>query len=228
MDAVVLLFQAGMLLLITATLMVRGARLVQDAGREIRRTLTNILGFSEVMLGEEPESPTARREYAEIIRRKKIRLESALNRLSGALPPDAHTGSEGDAESADAEAESRTILVVDDDLDFLLLIEVILGKRHRIIKASDGASAISWALDARPDLILMDLFMPRMDGFEAVRILRENPDTRKIPVLAISAEMSRVNAERALEAGCVGYLGKPFDAQALRREVTRALRVAAD
>jgi CheY-like chemotaxis protein len=104
------------------------------------------------------------------------------------------------------------------------LIEIILGKRNRIITASDGASAISWALDARPDLILMDLFMPRLDGFETVRILQENPDTRKIPVLALSAEMSRVNAERALEAGCVGYLGKPFDARTLRRAVTRALR----
>jgi len=220
LDAVVLLFQAAMLLLITAILMVRGARLVQDAGREIRRTLTNILGFSEVMLGEEPESPSARREYAEIIRRKKIRLESELNRLSGALPPEAPAGPEGDAESADAEAESRTILVVDDDLDFLRLIEIILGKRNRIITASDGASAISWALDARPDLILIDLFMPRLDGFETVRILQENPDTRKIPVLALSAEMSRVNAERALEAACVGYLGKPFDARTLRRAVT--------
>jgi hypothetical protein len=58
------------------------------------------------MLGEEPGSPSARREYAEIIRRKKIRLESELNRLSGALPPEAPAGSEGDAESADAEAES--------------------------------------------------------------------------------------------------------------------------
>lgn len=108
------------------------------------------------------------------------------------------------------------------------MIEIILGKRNRIITASDGASAISWALDTRLDLILMDLFMPRQDGFETVRILQEKSDTRKIPVLALSAEISRVNAERALEAGCVGYLGKPIDARALRRAVTRALRIATD
>lgn len=223
LDAAVLLFQAAMLLLITTLLMIRGARLVQDAGREIRRSLTSILGFSEALMGEDPETEKARREYMEIIRRKKLRLEKELERLSGTPAASAPSG-EGRAET-EAEGEaSRTLLVIDDDPDYLRLVEVILGKRHRVLSAADGPAGLARARQARPDLILLDLFMPGTDGFGVIQALRESPGTRDVPVLAISAEMSTKSAQRALEAGCAGYLAKPFDAEALRREVQRALQ----
>jgi UDP-GlcNAc:undecaprenyl-phosphate GlcNAc-1-phosphate transferase len=223
LDAIVLLFQAAMLLLVAATLMVRGARLVQDAGKEIRRSLTSILGFSEAIMGDEPESVKARQEYIEIIRRKKHRLESELNRLSGITPMTEPIEVASQENPSDG-LESRTILVIDDDLDYLKLMEVILGKAHRVIAATDGKSGLTWAKDAHPDLILMDFYMPTLDGFDTVQAIKEDEETRGIPVLAVSAEMSKVNADRAMEAGCVGYVGKPFDSEALRQEVDRVLR----
>ncbi|MFQ5692033.1 MAG: response regulator, partial [Nitrospinota bacterium] len=202
-----------------------GGRLVRDAGRELRRSLTSIFGFSEALTADDPGKAGAREEYLEIIRRKKRQLENELERLSGVASASAPSA-EGPPEVSARAPAPRTLLVIDDDADYLRLVEVILGDRHRILTVSDAEAGIARAREVRPDLILLDLFLPQMNGLEVVRALRENPETRDIPILAVSAEMSERNANRALKAGCVSCLSKPFDFDALREDVERALSAA--
>jgi two-component system, OmpR family, alkaline phosphatase synthesis response regulator PhoP len=123
----------------------------------------------------------------------------------------------------------ETILIVDDEQDILSLLEVELSSEgYRIIQAMEGREAVQKAREHLPDLIVMDIMMPEMDGAEAVRVLKENPVTRNIPVIFLTA-MVRKEEEQE------GFLGieidgehfvtvaKPFNAQELISEVKSAL-----
>ncbi len=103
------------------------------------------------------------------------------------------------------------ILVVDDQLTNIQLVGQVLGKLgYEIIPASDGATALRRLAPHPPDLILLDLLMPEMDGCEVCRRLRDNPDWKDIPVIFLSAADEKDIVVRALEAGGVDYLTKPF------------------
>ncbi|HEY3110092.1 MAG TPA: response regulator [Chloroflexota bacterium] len=114
-----------------------------------------------------------------------------------------------------------TILVVDDDATIRGLLRACLARGpHRVVEAENGEEALQRVADHRPALVLTDMMMPRMGGSELARSLRDDPATRAIPIVAISAGP---HAEEARAAGCVAFLAKPFRAQQLIEEVRRWL-----
>lgn len=148
--------------------------------------------------------------------------------LSLAVAPDGY--SSGDAaqparfSKLQNEVAMAHILVVEDTQDNREVTEIILEDAgHTVLSAVDGASGIMVATNARPDLILMDLSLPRMDGWEATRRLKANPATRNIPVIAFTAHVLQDDAERARAAGCAAVIEKPFEIDALLGKIAAFL-----
>ena len=117
------------------------------------------------------------------------------------------------------------ILVVDDEPDIRLLVGFSL-KRHgfEIVEATDGMTACTMAESEKPDLILMDMNMPEVDGWEATRQLKASEATRAIPVFAITAHALAGDRERALEAGCTDYHTKPVEFPKLLAQIESILK----
>lgn len=112
------------------------------------------------------------------------------------------------------------ILVVEDSHDNRQVTEIILQDAgHTVLSAMDGASGVITAVNARPDLILMDLALPLMDGWEATRRLKAHPATRDIPVIAFTAHVMEDDAARARAAGCSAIIAKPFEIDALLGQI---------
>lgn len=94
---------------------------------------------------------------------------------------------------------------------------------HRVIEATDGEQAVEVALSERPDLILMDLSLPKLDGLAATRRIRESHDLRNVPIVAVSAHDGAESREAALAAGCNEYVTKPIDFDQLNSLISRFL-----
>ena len=105
----------------------------------------------------------------------------------------------------------KRILIVEDVPANRDLLVQILEDAYDLSCAADGASGVAAALREAPDLILMDLSLPVLDGWEATRQIKANPATRGTPVIALTAHAMRGDEERALAAGCDDYLTKPID-----------------
>jgi len=106
---------------------------------------------------------------------------------------------------------SRRILAVDDEQAIVRLIEVSMGRQgHTVITASDGREAVAKAEAEQPDIILMDVMMPYVDGFEAIRLLKAKESTRDIPVILLTAKRHDADMLQGIESGAVSYLTKPF------------------
>ncbi len=122
-----------------------------------------------------------------------------------------------------------TVLVVDDFDDARTMMALILkSEGYEIAEASDGREAIETARRVSPDLVLMDLSLPVLDGLSATCRLRELEEMRDMPIVALSAHHASTHARAALAVGCDAYLEKPIDMDALRDVVARLLAGAAD
>ena len=107
---------------------------------------------------------------------------------------------------------AKRILIVDDASTVLLLEEVILNQAgFSTLRASNGQDGVNKALAERPDLILMDVKMPVLDGFEACRILRLHHQTRSIPIIMVTSRSEEENVEIGFSSGCNDYVTKPID-----------------
>ncbi len=114
----------------------------------------------------------------------------------------------------------KKILLVDDSKTVLLMEQMILRKGpFDLVTAGDGCEGVDKALSEHPDLILMDLVMPRMNGLEAIRELRRREPTKNIPVIMVSTRGEAESMEAGFESGCSDYLTKPIDAVALLEKV---------
>jgi CheY-like chemotaxis protein len=117
-----------------------------------------------------------------------------------------------------------TILVVEDSKDTRNVISFSLTKYgYKVVTAVNGEEALVVALHERPDLILMDLNMPLMDGLAATKQIREHEELRKVPILAVTAYDTYGMKEAAKEAGCDGYIKKPIDFNRLDTILLRIL-----
>ena len=121
----------------------------------------------------------------------------------------------------------KTVLLVEDNEDNLIIYSTILRfGGYRVVEAHDGRAALAAARSANPDLILMDVSIPYIDGLEVTRRLKADPATRHVPIIALTAHALSSDRERALEAGCDGYISKPaeprFVLDAVRRELGAA------
>jgi len=117
-----------------------------------------------------------------------------------------------------------TILVVEDSALNRKLIETVLKPHgYRVIAAENGRQAVDLALQERPDLILMDVMMPMMNGYEAARLIRGQGEINAVPIIALTASAMPHERDRALEAGCDGYVSKPIDTRAFLDQIRHFL-----
>jgi two-component system cell cycle response regulator DivK len=117
-----------------------------------------------------------------------------------------------------------TVLVVEDnDLNLKLVKDVLEHAGFSVVVARSGETGVDLAVEQQPDLVLLDLGLPGIDGHEALRRLRASPRTRSLPVVAVTAYAMAADRARALEAGFDGYLEKPLDVLSLPRDVRRFL-----
>ena len=104
------------------------------------------------------------------------------------------------------------VLVVEDEKDNMdLFCQILAFHGCQVLKAEDGREAINLTQSEKPDLILMDLSLPALDGWEATRTIKAIPDLAQIPIIALTAHAMVGDRERALEAGCDGYISKPIE-----------------
>jgi CheY-like chemotaxis protein len=119
-------------------------------------------------------------------------------------------------------SESPLVLCADDDADILALLAIRLERAgFRVAQAVDGEQALSLARELRPDVLVLDVMMPRLSGTEVLGALRRDDATADIPVVLLSTRAQQTDVDRGLEAGADAYLAKPFQAPELIEVVGR-------
>jgi DNA-binding response OmpR family regulator len=122
------------------------------------------------------------------------------------------------------EAARPLVLVADDDPDILQLVSLRLERSgYEVMAAQDGEQALTAALERTPDLALLDVMMPKLDGYEVTAHLRSNERTRHMPVILLTARVQEADVARGIEAGADDYVKKPFSTHELRDRVQAAL-----
>ena len=117
---------------------------------------------------------------------------------------------------------AKTVLLVEDNEDNLIVYRTILDHvGYKVIEARDGEEGVARARADKPDLILMDVSLPKMDGWEATRRIKADADTRQIPIIAVTAHALDDDREKATQVGCDGYLAKPVAPRRVVEEVER-------
>ena len=120
---------------------------------------------------------------------------------------------------------TKRILVVEDTEDNRrILRDLLTFAGFELIEACDGASGVAMAREYRPDLVLMDLQLPVLDGFAATRQIRADPTLPRMPIIAVTSFAMPGDAERAIESGCNDYVAKPFSPRALLTKIKELLR----
>jgi len=125
--------------------------------------------------------------------------------------------------------EKGTILYVEDNADNRMLVRrILLSEDYGLLEATNATEALELLKTTKPDLILMDINMPDMDGYTLTAKIKTMPGLERIPVLALTANVMRGDKEKTLEAGCDGYIQKPIDFDELLREVEKFLARSAN
>lgn len=125
---------------------------------------------------------------------------------------------------SDANARNALVLVAEDNEDNRIIATTILRHAgYRVVEASCGSEVLRLARSETPDLVLMDVGMPDIDGWAATRLLREDPTTAHVKILAFTAHALPADRAQAMEAGCNGYLAKPVAPDVLLRAVDEVL-----
>ena len=113
------------------------------------------------------------------------------------------------------------ILYIEDNLDNRILVRRVLQvEGYQVLEAEDGPGGIELALEESPDLILVDINMPNMDGYEVTRRLRALDQFRSVPIIALTAKVMKGDREKTLESGCSGYIEKPIDVDRFPTQVS--------
>jgi CheY-like chemotaxis protein len=125
----------------------------------------------------------------------------------------------------DGTMSEKTVLIIEDSEFNRRLVEAVLKPHgYRLLSAEDGEAGVALARSEQPDLILMDVLLPGIDGYEATRRLRADPETNRLVVVALTASASNEEQELALTAGCDGYIPKPIDTRAFPDQIRQFLQ----
>ncbi len=120
----------------------------------------------------------------------------------------------------------RKILIVDDEVYILHILDFSLGAEgYEVITAADGEEALAKARGEKPDLVVLDVMMPKVDGFEACRRLKNDPETRELPVILLTAKGREVDRKMGIEVGADDYMVKPFSPSKLIQKIESFLNV---
>lgn len=116
------------------------------------------------------------------------------------------------------------ILVVEDNpMNMELVTELLLTQDHEVLQATSGSELLAQLKERTPDLILMDIQLPGMDGLELTRIIRSDPATKDLPIIALTAHAMKGDEERIIEQGCSGYISKPIETKVFFSTVAKFL-----
>jgi CheY-like chemotaxis protein len=126
----------------------------------------------------------------------------------------------------DQNETKKKVLIVDDEPNVRRLLHSILNKKFVVFEAEDGQQAIDMTTAQQPDVILMDMMMPKMDGLTACLMIKKNPDTKKIPVIMVTAIGFELNIKLSQQMGASGYVTKPFSPQDLLAKIAEVLQPA--
>ncbi len=118
----------------------------------------------------------------------------------------------------------KKILIVDDNRVVNKVMQLLLAPRYETIPAMDGKQAVDIAATQLPDLILMDIIMPVLNGYQATRMIRQNPKTRSFPIIAITALTSSEEREECFRKGCNDFIAKPLIAEDLLPSIEKLLK----
>lgn len=113
------------------------------------------------------------------------------------------------------------VLVVEDDVDIQKVVRMSLKVRgtKEVVVVNNGEECLAVVEELRPDLILLDVMMPKLDGYQTCRRLKQNPSTKAIPVIFLTAKAQQFEMKQGLDAGALGYLVKPFDPMTLHDQI---------
>jgi CheY-like chemotaxis protein len=131
----------------------------------------------------------------------------------------------GEINQNDSSGLKRKILIVDDEPNVRKLLRTLL-KNFTVVEAEDGEKAVEIAGAEKPDLILMDIMMPKMDGYSSCYALKREPATRSIPIIILTAIDLKLNLQLGKEIGADGYITKPFNSQDLMDNIAQVLPTA--
>jgi len=124
-------------------------------------------------------------------------------------------------------SHKKKILLVDDSSTVLLLHRMMLSHcGYELLTARDGQEALDKAAVERPDLIFLDVLMPRMDGFQTCRVLRSREETKAVPIILVTTRSEPHYVRQGFESGCTDYITKPFDGEELLAKVRSHLEEA--
>jgi CheY-like chemotaxis protein len=121
-------------------------------------------------------------------------------------------------------ATRKKILVVDDSATILMMVRMVLGKgRYDLLTAANGEEAVETARAQHPDLVVMDVVMPRMTGFQACREMRQREETKGIPIILVTTRGEPESVQQGFESGCSDYVTKPINGLELLSKVQNCL-----
>jgi CheY-like chemotaxis protein len=193
-------------------------RLSKELQHKIRTYLNTIVGFSELMKDE--EDTNVKEEYINIINENAEELINVTN-----IKEDSDMESQKTFVSQDGtekEQEKPTILVAEDTESNYMLVSYILKNQYNLVWAHDGIEALELYEKTKPDLILMDVRMPRLGGLSATSKIRETDKTT--PIIALTAFAFESDKSKTLEAGCTDFLSKPINVSVLKSTVGKYLK----
>ncbi len=121
-------------------------------------------------------------------------------------------------------SKPETILIIEDNPDNMTTIKAVLQNRYAMLEATDGEKGLRTAFSERPSLILLDMSLPKVDGYEVVRQMKSSSETRDIPIIAITAHAMKGDRERILKAGCDDYIAKPIEPESFLKKVAEWLQ----
>ena len=116
---------------------------------------------------------------------------------------------------------ARILVVEDNPMNMELAVDLLMLQGYEVLSAQTGQEALAILEREQLDLVLMDVQLPGMDGLTVTKKLKENPKTKDIPVVALTAHAMKGDEERMLEHGCAGYIAKPIDTRAFPKEVEK-------
>jgi CheY-like chemotaxis protein len=198
-----------------------GVDLLQDIKKNPRLRTLPIVVYTAKQLARKEEMQLKKLAQTIIIKdvRSPERLldETALflHRRAADLPDAKRAIVERLHRSEDLLAGKKVLLVDDDIRNIFAMTSVLERHRMQVVAAENGREALELAQTENPDVILMDIMLPEMDGYETTRAIRQIPNFRSVPIIALTAKAMRGDRERCLEAGASDYIAKPVDTDQL-------------
>jgi two-component system cell cycle response regulator DivK len=120
---------------------------------------------------------------------------------------------------------AKILYIEDNPGNRMLVRRILMVEDYDVFEAEDGPAGIEIALREKPDLILMDMNLPDLDGYELTRRMRAIPELATVPIIAMTANVMQGDREKTLAAGCSGYIPKPIDVDELPNQIARFLKV---